>query len=89
MGVTNHKIESSPQRADDPYVGAVAIDYSGGDQTFTENPRGVLISTAGTLKMDFVNGTTATIVLAVGVYRFSITKIYQSGSATAAGHVLL
>jgi hypothetical protein len=89
MGATNLKLESSPQRASDPVVGAVAIDYSVGDQTFAQNPRGLLISTAGTLKVDFIDGSTATLALAVGVYPFCITKIYQTGSTTAAGHVLL
>lgn len=89
MGVTNKVFEQSRVRASDPVHGAVAIDYSSDDQTFTENPRGLLISTAGTLKMDFIDGSTVTMVLAVGIYPFLITKIYKTGSSTAAGHVLL
>lgn len=91
MGATNLKIESAPQRASDPVVGAVAISYGGGDQTFTQNPRGVYIGTAGHLKVDLIDGSTAITFsnLAAGqIYPFAITKIYQSGS-TAAGVALL
>jgi hypothetical protein len=88
MGATNDKIERSPVRASDPVVGAVAINYSS-DQTFAQNPRGLHISTAGTLKVDFLDGSTVSLVLAVGVYPYAITKIYATGSSNAVGHVLL
>lgn len=89
MGVTNKKIEASPQRASDPYVGAVAINYSS-DQTFTQNPRGIYLSTGGTLKVDFIDGTTVSLILVAGViYPFCISKIYSTGSSGAVGFVLL
>lgn len=76
--------------AADPAIGGVVIDYSGGDQEFTRPVRGVYIGTAGTLKVDLVDGSTLTFSnLAAGqIYSLRITKIYQTGSATAAGNVL-
>lgn len=78
-------------RRSDPAQGAVAIDYGSGNQTLATESRGVYIGTAGHLKVDMADGTTAVTFsnLAAGtVYPFAITKIYQSGS-TAAGVVLL
>lgn len=73
----------------DPAIGAIAIDYSGGNQDIAVPARGVYIGTAGNLKVDMANGTTVTFAnLAAGqVYPFAVVKIYQTGS-TAAGHVL-
>lgn len=72
-----------------PAVGCVAINY-GSDQLLSGVARGIYLTTAGTLKVDFADGSTATLSsLAAGViYALSITKIYSSGSATAAGYVL-
>ena len=73
-----------------PAIGVVAINY-GTDQTFSSGvPRGFYLTVGGTLKVDFANGSTATLsALAAGtVYSFAITKIYSSGSSTAAGYVL-
>ncbi len=83
--------EGSVPRASEP-VGAIAIDYSTGDQVLTgysRPARGVYIGTAGHLKVDMADGTTVTFSnLAAGNdYPRAITKIYQSGS-TAAGVVL-
>jgi hypothetical protein len=80
----------SPTSHRDPAYGAVTIDYSGGDQTLTQYARGVYIGTAGNLKVDLLDGSTATFsnLVAGTVYPFTIKKIYQTGS-TAAGVVLL
>jgi hypothetical protein len=80
---------SVPTLASSPAIGAVAIDYAGADQTLSGVPRGVYIGTAGHLKVDLANGTTATFsnLVAGATYSIAITKIYQTGS-TAAGLVL-
>ena len=79
---------SSPDYQHDPPVGAVAIDYSTGDQVLTVPARRVYIATTGNLKVDMSNGTTVTWSnLPVGQHEMYITKIYQTGS-TAAGLVL-
>lgn len=82
--------DRAPATQSDPAIGAAAIDYSGGDQTFTKRVRGIYIATAGALKVDMADGTTVTFSsLAAGtVYPFCITKIYQTGSSAAAGVVL-
>ena len=73
---------------DEP-VGAIAIDYSGGDQTITVPARRVYIEVAaGNLKVDMLDGTTVTFTaLPIGQHEMRITKIYQTGS-TAVGLVL-
>lgn len=84
--------ERVPMTPEAPAIGAYVINYAGGDQDLsTRRVRGIYISTAGTLKVDFANGSTATLSgLAAGaVYPFAITKIYQVGSSAAAGHVLV
>jgi hypothetical protein len=75
----------------DPAVGAVAINYGSGDQTLPTQSRAIYIGTAGTLKVDMADGSTVTFSnLAAGtIYPIAITKIYQTGSTTAAGLVLL
>lgn len=80
----------TPREQSDPAVGAVAIDYSGGDQEFNVPVRALYIDTAGNLKVDMANGTTVTFEnLAAGtIYPIAITKIYQTGSTTAAGLAL-
>lgn len=89
MAEQNPRIAGSKQTADDPYTGAVIIDYSGGDQTLSVYARGVFISTAGNLKVDMLDGQTVTFLsLPVGIHRICFRKIYQTGSA-AAGLVLL
>lgn len=73
---------NAPVERDAPYEGAVAIDYSGGDQTLTTTCRGIFVGGAGNLKVDFIDGSTATLTgLIVGhVYRLCVRKIYQTGS---------
>lgn len=85
------RYRSSVARRSDPAQGAVAIDYSGGDQVLATESRGIYIDTAGNLKVDMADGTTVTFEnLAAGtIYPIAITKIYQTGSTTAAGLVLL
>ena len=81
-----------PLTPEAPAIGAYVINYGSGDQDLsTIRVRGIYISTAGTLKVDWKNGTTSTLAgLAAGVvYPFAITKIYQTGSSAAAGHVLV
>jgi hypothetical protein len=84
------RYRGSVARRSDPATGAVAIDYSGGNQTLSTEARGVYVGTAGHLKVDMADGTTVTFSnLAAGnIYPIAITKIYQTGS-TAAGLVLL
>jgi hypothetical protein len=80
-----------PNDQSDPYVGALAINYGGGDQVISDlRPRAVFISTGGNLKVDMTNGDTVTFTgLLVGwIYNIAVKKIYQTGS-TAAGLVLL
>lgn len=72
----------------DPAIGSTVINYSGGDQVLLGKVRGIHISTAGTLKVDWADGSTDTLVFAVGTYPYCIVKIYQTGSTTAAGSVL-
>jgi hypothetical protein len=78
-----------PQQQNDPAVGAIPINYSGGDQALTVAGRGVHIDTAGALKVDMVDGTTVTFATlnAGQFYPYRIRKIYQTGS-TAAGSIL-
>lgn len=73
----------------DPAIGAVAIDYSGGDQPLSGAPRGLHIDSAGALKVDMADGTTVTFasLLEGAFYPYAVTKIYQTGS-DAAGFVL-
>lgn len=84
------RFRGAAAKRSDPAQGAVAIDYSGGNQTLTTESRGVYIGTAGHLKVDMADGTTVTFSnLAAGtIYPLAFKKIYQTGS-TAAGLVLL
>jgi hypothetical protein len=73
--------------ASSPY-NALAIDYSGGNQTLTGVVRGVYVAVTGHLKDDMAGGNTVTWSnLPVGQHAMEITKIYQTGS-TASGLVL-
>ncbi len=72
----------------DPAIGAVAINYASGDQDIVGSNRWLHISTAGTLRVTMARGETVDLVLAVGVYKYRITKIFQTGSTTAAGFVM-
>ena len=70
--------------------GAVAINYSGGDQSLAKYCRGVYISTGGNLAVRFADDSAD--VTLVGLvagqwYPFCLAIIRQT-SSTAAGHVL-
>lgn len=71
----------------DPANDAIAIDYSGGDQTITGNARALYITTAGTLKVDTAAGRTVTLPFITGIAPLKVTKIYQTGSSAAAGQI--
>lgn len=78
----------TPTQQNDPALGAIEIDYSS-DQTFVRRVRGLHINTAGTLAVEFQDGSTATLTLAVGLWPYSVTKIFSAGSVTAAGYALI
>ncbi len=65
---------------------AVAIDYSGGDQTLSEPCRALYIASAGDLVV-LLSGDTATAtftdLLPGMIYPLSVIKIIQSGSGAA------
>lgn len=82
-------LTTSPRHPTSSAIGVVLIDYSGGDQAIVKPARGIHINTAGTLKVDFSDGSTATLTLGVGLWPYEIRKIYQTGSLTAAGYVLV
>lgn len=74
----------------DPPIGAIAVDYSGGNQTFTKRIRGVYVGVTGNLKVDMADGTTVTFSnLAAGMeHAMCITQIYQTGSSITSSLVL-
>lgn len=90
MGVQNLRLEGTLLRGNDPFTGAVTINYAGGNQVLATESRGVYIGTAGHLAVIMRDGTEVTFSnLAAGaVYWFVVRTIKQSGS-TAAGVVLL
>jgi hypothetical protein len=86
----NERMAAAKSSPNDPYVGAVAIDYSGGNQVLAVTGRGILLTTGGTLSVVMQDGSAAVLTLSANVdYRLAIREIKQSGSATAAGFVLL
>jgi len=89
MGTMN-KYTGGPLAKDAPYEGGLAVDVSAADAVLSTNCRGILIGVAGTLKLDFIDGSTVTTgtLLAGTVYRFCAKKIYQTGT-TATGIVVL
>lgn len=71
----------------DPAIGAVVIDYSGGNQDIAGKARALYITTAGILVVDTARGDVAVQhPVVVGIAPLSVTRIYQAGS-TAAGAV--
>lgn len=70
-----------------PLKHVALIDYSGGNQSPATVSRGILISTAGNLKIDTAGGESGVIVpFTAGWHPVQVTKIYQA-SSTAAGSV--
>jgi hypothetical protein len=78
----------TPAQQNDPALGSVAINYTS-DQTFTKRVRGLHINVAGTLAVEFQDGSTATLILGIGLWPYSVTKIFNAGSATATGYALI
>ena len=78
-----------PQHRSDPGVGAVAINYAGGDQTVEAPARGIYIDVAGNLAVVMANGDAITFVglLAGVLYPFSVRQITKAGS-TAGGVIV-
>lgn len=71
-----------------PAVGIVAINY-GSDQTFTKRVRGLHISTAGTLNLVMADGSSGSMVFAVGYYPYEVRQILNSGSSGVVGFALV
>ena len=90
MGTGNNATTGSPLAKDQPYTGGLAVDVSAADASLATNCRGILVGVAGTMKLDFIDGSTVTTgtLLAGTVYRFAAKKIYQAGT-TATGIVVL
>lgn len=86
--------ESTPLSPDAPAIGAKAINYASDQDLSDRRVRGIYISVAGTLKVDFVDQKTSSIGVTLAglsagqIYPFCITKIYTTGSSVAAGVVL-
>lgn len=71
----------NPVQQNDPAIGSVPVDYSGGDVDLSGNVRGIHCNVEGDIKADFANGTTDTLTLLAGVYYpYQITKVYQTDS---------
>ncbi len=77
------------QERSDPAIGAIVINYAGGDQQINVPARGLYISGAGALVVEMVNGDAVTFtgLLAGVVYPIAVRKIIQAGSA--AGGLIL
>ncbi len=77
------------QERSDPAIGAIAINYSGGDQAIVVPARGLYISGAGNLVVEMLSGDAVTLtgLLAGVVYPFALRKIIQA-SSTASGLIL-
>lgn len=90
MATGNPITLSSPPAKAAPYVGAIAIDVSAADQNLTTNSRAIVVGVGGTLKVDFIDGTTVTFTgLTAGtLYPFCVKKVYFTGT-TATGCVAL
>ncbi len=78
----NQRMSGPYAAPDDPYVGGVAIDYSGGNQVLATNARGLYVGGAGNLVLVMIDGTTVTFTgLLVGTtYEFAFKQINQTGS---------
>lgn len=78
-------VETMIANQSDPAIGAVLIDYSGGNQTVSGHARGLYITTAGNLKIDTARGDIGIVhPFITGLAPIKVTKIYQT-SSTAAG----
>lgn len=64
-----------------PYVGVAAVTPN--DSTVIAVTRGLMVSVAGDVAVQFENGSTATIASAIAgvVYPFAVTKVLSTGTA--------
>lgn len=87
----NTRTSGTAPTADDPYVGAVAIDYSGGNQVLATHSRGIYVGVGGALAVTFIDGSTATLtgLVAGTVYRLCVKQINQTGSTATGCFALL
>lgn len=70
-------------------IGSVPISFASVDQDLSKRRvRGLLISTAGTLKVTWADASVDTLVLGVGFYVFDITLIWHTGSSGVVGNVI-
>lgn len=76
--------ETSVANQSDPAIGAVLINYSGGDQTVVGPMRALYITTAGNLNITTARGETLVHPVVVGPCPLKVVKIFQA-SSTAAG----
>lgn len=75
-----------------PSSAAAALDYSGGDVTFTapKTPTGFWVGGTGALKVDMQGGGTVTFsaIPAGTLLPIAVTKVYQTGSTVTLTVVL-
>lgn len=82
-------LDRQPLTPNSAVIGSIPISFGTVDQDLsTRKVRWLLISTAGTLKMTFADGTVDSHVLAVGLYPYDVTLIWHTGSSTVVGNVL-
>lgn len=68
---------------------AVAIDYSGGDQTVSGVARGIYVGVTGNVKVDMPGASGITFSnLPVGFAPIQVTKVYQTGSTITSSLLL-
>lgn len=80
MATNERSLRSSGQ--DDPYVGAVAVDVSGGNQTLATSCRGVFVGGAGNLAVTMLDGSQVTLtgIAAGSVLRLCVVTFRQTGT---------
>lgn len=70
-------------------IGSIPIDFSAADQDLSKRRvRGLHISTAGTLKVTWADGTVDSLVLGVGLWLYEVTLIWHTGSSSVVGNVI-
>jgi hypothetical protein len=68
------------KRMDDPLDSGEVVDYGSEDHVFTQVPRALNCSAAGTLVVDMSGLTAQAIYVVAGLNPYRVTKIYSSGS---------
>lgn len=73
----------------DPPLGGIALDVSGGDQTPARNVRWFYCSAAGHLHVTMVDGSAITLsnLVAGSIYPLRVMSVFQTGT-TATGVLL-